>query len=1033
MSALIDMLLVPFVDPLSRTWWGSLLVTMAVVAGFWWWFRPKWQWSSVRGFLRHPSVWLDVQLCVGRQALAVLWGSSLLALGWLGATHGVRWLDHTLGVPSLQWPQWLVTLLYSTTLFVVWDASRWITHWLMHRIPALWAFHQVHHSAEVLTPLTFHRLHPLESLVYQLRGALSTGVVAMVFYWLFRTETAGLTLLGVPLLGLGLNALFGNLRHSHVWLRFPPAVEHWLISPAQHQLHHSADAEHQNVNYGTWLAVWDRWAGTLLCATAQPPQRFGIEPSTRNHGDDLLSAWFGPLLALSRPLVRRLAPLLLLLGGLSAQAQQDDEEATTPETEDEYGTTMIVVGEDGTPRVAGSAHRVDEETLQQYAFINIEQVLNQSVPGVNTRNEDGFGLRPNIGIRGASSDRSAKITLMEDGVLLAPAPYAAPAAYYFPMSSRLAGLEVFKGPAATRYGPHTVGGAINVLTRPVPSASVAHLDVQGGMWRTGRVHGFVGTGQGGSGVLVEGVQMASAGFKTLDTGGPTGFQRGEVTVKGRLALSERHRLESKLGYAQERSNETYLGLSAQDVSDTPYRRYAASSEGLMQWNRTQAEVAWPVRVSDHVQLRTVAYHHWLGRAWTKLNGFADGTDIHDLLQLQDPAGQAAVYLDVLRGAEDSSSDGQNLLIGTNDRRFHSFGLQSQARWRWYGERVSSTLTGGVRLHGDVVHRLHTQAPYAMQQGALVSTEQALQTTLESTSTARALAVHVHEDLRWSGLHVLPGVRVEAIETQQDVMGETAGTPVVRTTVLPGLGLMGELGPWTSVFVGSHRGFSPVAPGQPAAVQPELSWNHELGARFNQGDRHGEVVGFVNDYINLTGQCTLSGGCDDAQLEQQYNGGAVWVYGVESVAGQTILLPGAFSLPIEMTYTWTDSRFRTGFSSEFPAFGVVEVGDSLPDVPQHQGSARFTLTHTRFRIGMSATARSGMLNEAGVWPVTETDVPGLLLLDAAADVDLTERLQAYVTGNNLTNASTVTSWRPLGARTTPPLQIMVGLRLSAARD
>ena len=90
---------------------------------------------------------------------------------------------------------------------------------------------------------------------------------------------------------------------------------------------------------------------------------------------------------------------------------------------------------------------------------NIETVL-QQVPWISTRNEDGFGLRPNIGIRGANSDRSAKITLMEDGIPLAPAPYAAPAAYYFPMSTRVVGVEVFKGPAATRFGPHTIGGAL---------------------------------------------------------------------------------------------------------------------------------------------------------------------------------------------------------------------------------------------------------------------------------------------------------------------------------------------------------------------------------------------------------------------------------------------------------------------------------------------------------------------------------------------------------------------------------------------
>ncbi|MFT4977402.1 MAG: Fe(3+) dicitrate transport protein, partial [Myxococcota bacterium] len=262
-------------------------------------------------------------------------------------------------------------------------------------------------------------------------------------------------------------------------------------------------------------------------------------------------------------------------------------------------------------------------------------------------------------------------------------------------------------------------------------------------------------------------------------------------------------------------------------------------------------------------------------------------------------------------------------------------------------------------------------------------------------------------------------------------GEDAADPIVRATLLPGLGVMRELGPWLSAFAGAHRGFSPVAPGQPAEVEPELSWNYELGGRLSQGDLHAELVGFGNDYRNITGTCTLSGGCVGEQLDQQFNGGAVWVYGVEAVAGQTLLLPGDFSLPLAATYTWTESRFRTGFASAFPQFGTVEVGDSLPYSPQHQGSAQLTVQHPRFRVGVSGTARGGMLDEAGVWPITASDVPGLFLLDAAGDVQLTERLQGYVTGTNLTNRDALTSWRPVGARPTPPLQVMVGLRVGPA--
>ena len=1031
---LLEALLAPFLDPGSRTFWGGLAAS-AVIALLVWGTRrpPGWSLAAAWQGLRSPSAQLDVQLLLARQLQGFLLGAPAVAGGWWLATHAVRLLDGALGVPT---PPPLspsaVALLYSVALFVVWDLSRFLAHMLMHRVPALWAFHQVHHSATVLTPLTFHRVHPVESAVYQFRGALATAAVAAPFFWLFRAQADAITLLGVPAIGLVLNVLTGNLRHSHVWLRFPPAVERWLLSPAQHQRHHSADPADFDANYGTWLAVWDRLAGTLRDSGAAPPAAFGVPDAERNHGDDLISAWIGPFRALlprPRGLVLASSAVLLLLAG-SAFAGEDDEGGEEDEAAvSEYGSSMIVYAPDGTPRVAGSAHVVDEAVLEQLELNDIGRILTVAVPGVNVRDEDGYGLRPNIGIRGANSDRSAKITLMEDGVLLAPAPYAAPAAYYFPMPTRLTGVEVFKGPAAIRYGPHTVGGAVNVLTRQIPRGTAYGLDLGGGSYLTAKGHGWVGTSNDRAGILIEGVHLHTGGFKELDTGGPTGFDRTDLMLKARYTPAAGHRLGLKLGYGRELSHETYLGLSTDDYAETPYRRYAATQNDLMRWNHTQAELSWTVQPSTALQVRTVAYHHWLGRAWTKFNGFASGIDVHDLLQQPDPTGQAAVYLAILQGQEDSTIDDQALLIGTNDRNFHSMGVQTEARWETYGDNSSSTLEAGIRLHADIVDRLHTEDPFFMQGGALVATGAATDTLLDSHTTAEALAAHLHEDLRLKDTHLIPGLRLEVVRTSRVDVGADPYETLIRPTLLPGLGLLQGVGPWLDAFAGSYRGFSPVAPGQPAEVRPEVSWNHEAGLRLHQGDLHAEVVGFLNDYQNITGQCTLSGGCEGAQIDQQYNGGEALIYGAEAAAGHVFLLPGELSLPLDLTYAWTRSRFQTGFSSGFPQFGTVEVGDSLPYVPEHQGSARLTLKHPRFSAMVATTARSGMLDEAGTFPVSDTDVPAQLLLDAALSANLTERVQLYATGNNLTNSAALASWRPFGARPIAPLQIMGGIKIT----
>ncbi len=1035
---LLTALVGPFTAPASRTWWGSLLVAGLVAAAFAVVKRPGWTWARVRDALRHPSTRLDVQLLLGRQLLRWGFGVGGVGAAWLLATRAVRWLDATAGRPDLAAvPEAVVVALYATALFVLGDLSRYLLHRALHRVPALWALHQVHHSAEVLTPLTFHRLHPLESALYQARGVVVTGGLAALFFYLFRDRASDVTLLGVPVAGLALNAVFGNLRHSHVWLRFPAPVERVLLSPAQHQVHHSAEPRHFDANFGTWLAVWDRLGGSLQVSEDAPPARFGLDAP--NHGHDLLSAWFGPLRSSRLAAVLAVAAVLVALGRTARADYAGDAEDAEEGDEDSgpSGAEIIVTPDDRPPRVAGSAHEVSEESLEQFEYDNIEQVLTAEVPGVTTRSEDGFGLRPNIGIRGANSDRSAKITLMEDGVLFAPAPYAAPAAYYFPMSTRLVGVEVFKGAAATRHGPHTVGGAINVLTREVPRSGTDYqLDVSGGMRGAAKAHGYVGVGGDRTGLLAEVVHLRSGGFKTIDFApdAPTGFDRTEAMLKGRLTPSAAHELQLKLGYGNETSHETYLGLTRADFDADPYRRYAATQAGLMAWNRTQAELSWEADLGDRVRLRTVAYHHSLDRSWTKFNGFGSGIDAHDLLQLDPQAGQGQAYLSFLRGEADTDpgSADQALLIGTNHRTYQSMGVQTLARWEVNTERVSSTLEGGARVHKDVVDRVHDEIAHDMTGGRLErrpGAERVVNT--DTRAYADAVAVWLHEDLRVGPVHVLPGGRVESVATSL-VEGDPGFLPegevIRRTTLLPGLGLLVQAGDYVDIFAGSYRGFSPVAPGQPEEVQPELAWNHEAGVRAGDNALYGELVGFFNDYINLTGACTLSGGCLDDDLDRQFNGGEVHVLGVEAVAGADVLLPGAFTLPVRATWTTTQSVFQTGFVSGFPQFGTVEPGDSLPYVPQHQGSLRVTLKHEVWDLGAGASVRSGMLDEAGPMVIDADDVPPLLLLDMAARVHVRERWTLYATGTNLTNTPGLTSWRPMGARPTAPLQVMVGVKV-----
>jgi Fe(3+) dicitrate transport protein len=188
------------------------------------------------------------------------------------------------------------------------------------------------------------------------------------------------------------------------------------------------------------------------------------------------------------------------------------------------------------------------------------------------------------------------------------------------------------------------------------------------------------------------------------------------------------------------------------------------------------------------------------------------------------------------------------------------------------------------------------------------------------------------------------------------------------------------------------------------------------------------VGYFNDYQNLTGECTMSSGCDSDNLGRQYNGGRVSIYGLESVGGLTIPLSPGVSLPIEATYTLTESQFQTDFVSGLSQFGSVQQGDSLPYVARHSASFRAGLETKRLTLSAGVSYRSQLLDSAGSF--TDDDevlLPELLLIDAGGNLALTDGWSLYMTGTNLTNTTAVTSWRPWGARPSAPLQVMAGIK------
>jgi Fe(3+) dicitrate transport protein len=684
----------------------------------------------------------------------------------------------------------------------------------------------------------------------------------------------------------------------------------------------------------------------------------------------------------------------------------------------------------GTPvhRTAGSVTVLKSEKLERFELDDPHAIL-QSVPGVYVRGEDGHGLRPNIGLRGANSDRSKKVTLLEDGVLLGPAPYSAPAAYYFPLMTRMTSVRVLKGPSAIQYGPQTVGGAIDFIGRDVPADLSLGSDVAFGSYGDFKAHLYAGLGDDDTGAIFEGVHLRTGGFKQLDGGGDSGFGRTELVLRGRHRFTlgdTSHALGVKVGYASEQSNETYLGLTDADFRAQPLRRYRVSGSDHMAWERTQVVATHELNAGP-LTLKTQFYRHDFHRTWRKVNRFR-GAALADVLATPDSP-RSALYYAVLTGQEDSSGTDDELMIGPNQRDFVSTGLQTTARFGFETGPLKHAVELSARYHYDSIRRHHTEDSFVMRSGQLVNTGKPTELTVDNFDQTHAGSFYLNDAISIGPLTVTPGIRVELIRSEShDIRAGTRSFGKVDVP-LPGVGVHWAVWNKLGLFAGVYRGFSPPAPGQPQTALPELTANVEYGARWARRDERLEVVGFFNDYANLTDLCTFSNGCVNENLDRQFDAGHAQIYGLE-VAGEKTFRPhGLVSIPLSVAYTLTGTALLNAFSSADPQLGDVEVGDELPYVPPHQLNLSAGINVWKLGVHAQLNLVAPMREVAGQGPIPPGEgTDWQATLDLVANAQLTDWLELYGNVRNVTDQHAIVSRRPFGARPNAPRTFLVGLKL-----
>ena len=712
--------------------------------------------------------------------------------------------------------------------------------------------------------------------------------------------------------------------------------------------------------------------------------------------------------------------------------------------------SSLTGGRRGVNEIPGSAAYVGPQELARHSDSDPMRLL-RTVPGVNIVDEEGYGLRPNIGMRGTGTNRSSKITLMEDGILTAPAPYAAPAAYYVPTLARMQAVEVRKGSSQIRYGPFTTGGALNVLSRRIPGERAGEAELLAGSDNNRRVHAWAGTGNEElgpvrMGVLVETLQERVDGFKQLDGGGDTGFNKQDYLAKVRLSSAPEasifQSLTLKANQVNEVSDETYLGLTRDDFSATPFRRYAASQEDVMTTEFRGLSARHVIQPASFLDISTTAYTHDFARNWYKLDKVraAGGSSVGISSILDDPETFADEFA-IVTGTTSLNDDA--LELKNNNRAYYvagiqqAYGLQFDTAGLAGAETVEHDVEIGWRYHYDEIDRFQWVDLYRMDDGRINRTERGTPGTESNRiQDARSFASYIQYRLTAGALSVVPGLRYETINLRRENFGtddpERVGTPSVdEKTVdvwMPGIGLDYTFTDAFSAFAGVHRGFAP--PGPTGETQEERSVNYELGTRFQSDGLRLQAVGFFNDYSNLLGADLAAGG--GGGTLDQFNGGEVEVLGLEleGRADLGLLLDLGVSVPLQASYTFTEATFQNAFDSDFGPWGEVMPGDRLPYLPEHQGSVQLGVETGRFAINARGTYAGAMRTQAGQGSIPANQrIDSFFVVDLSAEAQVTRFASIFGSVRNVTDEVYAVANRPAGLRPGLPQTFLIGLRTS----
>jgi Fe(3+) dicitrate transport protein len=691
------------------------------------------------------------------------------------------------------------------------------------------------------------------------------------------------------------------------------------------------------------------------------------------------------------------ASALLLSFPLSVVAQ-DTRGRSERDTVQLPGVSVV-----GTPdrlaRIPGSVERIDARQLKASRVFTTNEAL-RKVPGLVVRDEEGLGLRPNIGVRGLNPTRSTKVLLLEDGIPFTIAPYGDNAAYYHPPIERMESIEVLKGAGQILYGPQTVGGVINYLTPSIPRTPSAGLSVTGGSRAFTNVHAKAGGtfGEaGGTGVLADYIRRSGDGARAN-----TSSEVDDASFKLLVPLSATQQLTFRGNAYRERSTVTYSGLTEAEYAQDP-RQNPFANDGF-DITRVGGAVAHRIGRNERRNLTTTLYGYRINRDWWR---------------------QSSNSAQRPNDRNDPTCGGMaNLLTSCgNEGRLREYvvvGIEPRGTWQWVRSRAIVEVDAGARAHHESQERLQVNASSPRGRTIGVSGNVNAGLVEDNRRTTDAYATYLQARVATGTFTLSGGLRGEALRLVRVNRRPVANAPdgaqgsTTMQALIPGLGATVQLREGLTAFAGVHRGFAPPRPediisnstGGVVELDAELSWNSEVGIRWLPArPLRLEATVFNLDFSNQIVPASVAGGTGAALT----SAGRTLHRGAElSLRAEPARRVGGVGLFTEVAAAWTPvARFEGDRFAYIGTGGSDVIGRVYAE--QNAGGSRTRQSVTGNRLPYAPeytlTTTVGVRHRSG----SELRVEGVAISEQFGDAANTRLLvsdgqQGPLSGNVLWNVT-----------------------------